>query len=1371
MKKGYIIFLVATLFVVGFLLSQSPRNGNGIVHGEAFDDSIRKSLLDSNSPTACVQPPAGLVSWYRAEGNFADAASGTTGTQTGGVAFATGKVGQAFDLNGSSGTVTVGNPANLQLTTGMTAEAWVRPDITFTDYKTVVSKWSQAQSSSWGLYVNTNRVYGILWGSNNQFVDAVGGDIPFGTTAAFTHIAMTYSAPDGLRVYVNGVQVDSDISVGNLRSGSDVVRIGNDRDLIPNRFFDGLIDEPSVYNRALTPAELLSIYNAGIDGKCVGPPVTPSPTPTPVCNFTVSPKNATYDGLGTNNAVMHVDTQAGCSWGIVFYSDWLTIPTIEAEGVGPRDVHYSVPTFSGDFRSGFMEVSLISNPFIGAVHNISQQGLGRCPIGNLITAIPSHRPDSSGSLPSEEADSVLSPFYGFRDEVLAKSERGKKYTDDYYSYAGEITRLMIFNPSLFFRSKDVLDRYQPVVESVLRRERARAEGELTGRPANLSDLEPTLVYDDEIDDVTDLLASFSDKASVSLKETLEGIQRDIRDPQVQAEFGVRIAYGEKRPFPDDRLTTASRFRDMPLFDLGSRLKFFDLFSSPAPIREATQQTETAQKDPLAKRDLYGHIPLSFEANQGQVDAAVKYLSRGPGYNLFLTASEAVLSLPVKTQNEKRNEFDDPDLISRLSDVKAQLAPAALATLRMRLDAANAAPRVKGHDELPGKSNYFIGNDSRNWRSRIPNYSKVRYEKVYAGVDLVYYGNQRQLEYDFHVAPGADPSQIKMKFEGADELVIDASGDLLLKTAAGTVKMHQPVTYQEINGSRREIASSYSIAKDSQASNSYTVGFDIEGYDKTKPLVIDPVLVYSTYLGGSGNDDASGIAVDAAGNAYVIGFTDSTNFPISGAMQPTYGGNPQDIFVSKLNAAGTALVYSTYLGGSGQDNGSDIAVDAAGNAYITGYSGSTNFPVANALQPTRTGLYNAFVAKLNPTGSQLVYSTYYGGTTGEYGSSIAVDPSGNAYVGGVTSSANFPDTAGVIQTNFGGSLADGFVTKFNAAGNQVLYSTFLGGNGNDGVTSIAIDPAGNAYVTGVTFSTNFPTATPLQATFLGGVFDAFVTKLNPTGTAMGYSTYLGGTDEDRGFRVELDAAGNAYVAGMTLSTNFPVVSALQPAIGGGSDAFVTKLTPGGAISYSTFLGGSGLDGATGLSVNPAGTVFLTGFTTSPNFPLAAASQATYGGGEFDAFAAKINATGGSLNYSTYIGGASYDTGFDVTADSAGNAFVLGRTSSVNFPLVNPLQPTNGGQFDVFVTKLSANVTISGRVTTPTGLGLRNANVVLTDSLGVRRIATTSSFGIYSFADVRTGENLIIGVSSKRYRFAPQSLVVNGNLANVDFVGLE
>ncbi len=998
------------------------------------------------------------------------------------------------------------------------------------------------------------------------------------------------------------------------------------------------------------------------------------------------------------------------------------------------------------------------------------------------------------SINVQDAPSIRKRAYDFRDNVLVKSERGKKYTHDYYQYAGEITKLMIFNPSLFARTVDALERYQPVVESMLSHERARAEKIRSGEMASdQAVVEPTVVTDRELDDVDELLNSFSAQASGQLRQTLDGLRSDIRDPEVQAEFGIQVRRGEKRPLPDDGAKPSALIGALSPFDFKSGLEFLNPFSASTPVAESAGGELAIQRDPVPAADTYGQIPLSFEANRGQVDKQVKYLSRGTGYTLSLMRN-ADFGLRIKKTADAQpisGSFSDSENPLSALRIPHSARSSQSSLLEMKLDGANLTPRIVGREELPGKSNYFIGNDARNWRADIPNYSRVEYKQVYKGVDLIYYGNQRQLEYDFRVAPGADPKKIGMNFTGADKIELDDHGDLLLHIGNEDVRMHAPVSYQEIDGVRHEIASRYvlrggpkseiqspksesatlDIGHSTLDSSEKSVGFEVDAYDPASPLVIDPVLVYSTYLGGSGDDEANSITVDAVGNAYIIGFTDSTNFPVAGAIQPAYGGNPQDVFVSKLNTAGTALVYSTYLGGSGQDNGSDIAVDAAGNAYITGYTGSTNFPTASAMQATRTGFYNAFVAKLNPTGSQLVYSTYYGGTVGEFGSAIAVDSSGNAYVGGVTSSPDMPKL-NPIQSNYGGHLADAFVAKFNPAGSQIVYATYLGGNGNDGVNGIAIDTAGNAYISGVTFSTNFPTANPMQANFRGGAFDAFVSKINPSGTALVYSTYLGGTDDDRGYRIALDAASNVYIAGQTSSPNFPTAAALQPTFGGGSDAFITKLNPSGAITYSTFLGGSGLDGATGLAVNPAGNAYLTGYTSSTNFPLADPSQPLYNGGEFDAFVTKLNAGGTALAYSTYLGGSGNDSGFDIAVDPSGNGYVFGRTASTNFPTVGPIQPANGGgTSDLFITKLAATVGISGRVTTPSGLGLRNSTVVLTDSLGVRRTVTTSSFGFYQFDNVPTGATYVISIQSRSYRFASRTLQVNDNLTNVDFVGLE
>ena len=463
---------------------------------------------------------------------------------------------------------------------------------------------------------------------------------------------------------------------------------------------------------------------------------------------------------------------------------------------------------------------------------------------------------------------------------------------------------------------------------------------------------------------------------------------------------------------------------------------------------------------------------------------------------------------------------------------------------MKLIDANPTPRVTGIEELSGRSNYFIGNDPAKWRTNVPTYSKVEYRDVYPGVSLVYYGNQQQLEYDLVVAPGADPSTIGLSFVGADRLEVDGDGDLVLHTAAGTIRQRKPVIYQEISGVRKEISGGYVFKGEHQ------VGFKVAAYDASQPLVIDPVLSYSTYLGGSADDQGLGIAVDAAGNTYVTGATNSTNFPkTAGVFDTTFGGgicfgsSCLDVFVTKLDPTGSALLYSTYLGGTGNDIGFGIAVDGAGNAYVTGFTNSSNFPTtAGAFQTSFGGFDDAFVTKLDPTGSVLLYSTYLRGSGFDFGNGIAVDATGNAYVTGTTLSTDFPTTPGAFQpARRGGVGADAFVTKLNPTGSALVYSTFLGGTGGNFGSAIAVDTAGSAYVAGGTTATNFPTTVGAFQTSFGGNRRAFVTKLDPNGAALVYSTFLARTGSDNGSAIAVDAAGSAYVTGATGSIDFPTTA--------------------------------------------------------------------------------------------------------------------------------------------------------------------------------------------------------------------------------------
>jgi hypothetical protein len=663
-------------------------------------------------------------------------------------------------------------------------------------------------------------------------------------------------------------------------------------------------------------------------------------------------------------------------------------------------------------------------------------------------------------------------------------------------------------------------------------------------------------------------------------------------------------------------------------------------------------------------ESYGKLPLHFEANRGQTHEDVRFLARGPGYGLYLTAGEAVLVLTRPGPEASPGAQPQGESVA----------------LRMALVGAAPAPLVSGVEQLPGKANYFIGKDPARWRTNVPTYAKVHYREVYPGIDLVYYGNQRQLEYDFVVAPGADPKRIVLGFKGAEKIEIDAQGDLVLHAAGGAIRQHKPVVYQEIDGIRQEVAGRY-VRKGANR-----VGFKVAAYDRSRPLVVDPVLAYSTYLGGNNDSDAGrGIAVDANGNAYVTGYAGSIDFPTTaGAFQPTHGGGYYDVSVTKLNATGSVAIYSTYLGGSGGDIGNGIAVDSSGNAYVTGSTGSDDFPTTvGAFQPILSGS-DAFVAKLNAAGSALAYSTYLGGSGLDGGNAIAVDLTGAAYVTGFTQSADFPTTPGAFA-NFGSDpfTSDAFVTKLNPAGSALDYSTCLGGkNGSEGGNGIAVDSGGNAYVAGRTSSGDFPTTVgAFQPIRRGQMADGFVTKLNPTGSALVYSTYLGGNDFGPGAgeaisAIAVDGAGSAYVAGYTNAWDFPTtVGAYQstnqtrlPGGEPGQDAFVTKLhSTGSVLVYSTYLGGSSGESGSGIAVDADGNAYVTGSTRSTDFPTTqGAFQAAYGGGAYDGYVTKLNATGSALVYSTYLGGSSSDWGDGIAVDNSGNAYATGNTNSPNFP---------------------------------------------------------------------------------------------------------
>jgi hypothetical protein len=601
------------------------------------------------------------------------------------------------------------------------------------------------------------------------------------------------------------------------------------------------------------------------------------------------------------------------------------------------------------------------------------------------------------------------------------------------------------------------------------------------------------------------------------------------------------------------------------------------------------------------------LPLSFEVNRGQAEARFHFLAHGPGYTLSFGRGEVVVGLTGPSQGRHARD--------------------AGFRLTMQFVGSKSAPAVSGLAELPAKANYFIGNDRKNWITNIPTYAKVRYEELYPGIDLICYGNQQQFEYDFVVRPGADPQAIQMAFPGAERAEVDAGGDLVVHAAHGSIRQRRPRIYQEVAGLRREVPGGYVLAKDQR------VMFEVSNYDSSRPLIIDPVLIYSSnslgaakaiavdargnayitgtslndvfvakldrtgsafvyfmYVGGSGYDEGNGIAVDSTGNAYVTGLTASSNFPTVNAIQANSGGGPSgfpnDAFVAKVDQTGSTLVYSTYLGGAGIDVGRAIAVDALGRAYVTGGTFSIDFPVANPLQAQLNGPTDAFVAKLDRAGSALVYTTYLGGTGNDEGRGIAVDAAGNAYVTGFTDSTDFP-TVNALQTH--GVLA-AFVTKLDRAGSTLVYSTYLGGNDIEEPAAVAVDADGNALVTGGTRSSNFPTVNAVQNEF-HGLVDVYVAKLDRSGSSLVYSTYLGGSSIDYGYGIAADAAGNAYVTGSTSSSDFPTLNSLQ-SYGGSTNVLVVKLNRAGAVVYSTYLSAGNQLGL-GIAVDPAGNVYAAG----------------------------------------------------------------------------------------------------------------------------------------------------------------------------------
>jgi len=699
-----------------------------------------------------------------------------------------------------------------------------------------------------------------------------------------------------------------------------------------------------------------------------------------------------------------------------------------------------------------------------------------------------------------------------------------------------------------------------------------------------------------------------------------------------------------------------------------------------PIIPNHKKTEVTATQKAAIIKTYGKLPLYFIENKGQVDEKVSFYEREAGHATFFTSKGVVLGL-----TKRYVKADKTVCLGKIKTLEANKNKDRKVTteaVSLSFVGANKEAKITAGDKKTGHVNYFVGNDKSKWRTNIPTYGVVTYKEVYKDIDIKFYGNNSRLEHDVIVRPGGDISKVKFTYKGVRDLKVNNDGDLEVSLNSGKLIEQKPVIYQEIDGRRVAVDGNYKIFENKVGVGAFTYGFTVASYDHTEQIVIDPVLVYSTYLGGSALDEGRGIAVDASDNTYVTGNSESLDFPL---MNPIQASNTGGFFITKINPAGSALVYSTYISGSGGDNAYSMALDSSGSAYVTGLTYSTDFPVVNPIQVSNAGGQDAFVTKVNPAGSALVWSTYLGGGSSDFGFGIAIDATGSAYITGGTASTDFP-MINPIQGAFGGGFDDAFITKINPAGSAFAYSTYIGGTADDEGHDIAVDGVDNAYVTGITASADFPTASPLQGAYGGGLNDAFVTKVNAGGTALVYSTYLGGISYEGGEGITVDNGGFAHVTGWTQSTDFPLMNPIQATVAGLTDAFITKLNPGGtALVYSTYLGGALDDQANAIVVDNVGNAYVTGVTYSTDFPVVNPIQGSNAGVQ-DAFITKINPAGSALAWSTYLGGTNTDYGGGIAVDGAGTAYVTGGTLSTNFPTASPFQGVYAGLRDAFIAKI-------------------------------------------------------------------------------------
>ena len=780
---------------------------------------------------------------------------------------------------------------------------------------------------------------------------------------------------------------------------------------------------------------------------------------------------------------------------------------------------------------------------------------------------------------------------------------------------------------------------------------------------------------------------------------------------------------------------------LALLLLGGALLLHRDISRPSTTQNAPA---TALSDPQHIQAAFGRLPMSFEPNQGQSDPQVTFLAHGNGYGLYLTSNEAVLALPPQGQTRP--------------------------IVEMQFAGANSVASVAGTAQLPGHSNYFIGNDPSRWRRNVPQFSRVQYRNLYSGIDLDFYGKQGRLEYDFEVAPGANPNQIVLNFKGAKNLEVAANGDLVLALDGGELRFEAPQVYQNTPSGIRPVAGSFVLSADNR------VAFRIGNYDPSRALVIDPVLAFSTYLGGSAAESCAAItsaplgfvphcpaiAIDSASKVYVAGATTSSaSFPVPSGSSPTLNGGA-DVFLVRFNSAGSALDYTTYVGGSGTEYPSGVAVDNGFNVYVAGTTNSGDFPVTTSAFQSGPGSANTnhvFFSKFDSSGSVNLYSTYLSGTTGaDTTNALAVDSLGKAYIFGITSSSDFPLTAGALQNTFV-PTNQFFFSKIDptASGTgSLLYSTFFGSTNSTGGTvtggSVAVDSLFNVYLAGGTNIANMP----IDNAFLGapqGGYDVWAAKLKaPVNNTQQYTpiyeTYFGGAGDDIAYGVATDGT-NTFITGSTTSAGLTPptgITAFQAANGGGTDAFVAKFgvpvtsgTTQGTVplNYFTYLGGAATD--TGLSIATdasSGNARVTGFTDSgASFPATGASLGSVGGR--DAFIARIltntNSTTTNTSTANLLGGSGTDIGTSIAIDSSLNDFVVGETFSGNFPTATPFQASLSGASDAFVTKLGPTVSLCFSPVIPPAVCPSSSSATVSPSpVGVGN-QVTFRYSIYNIGD--------------------------------------